>query len=222
MTAWIAQEPFRRLPEPARAALGRAAALARYPAREVIFREGEPPEFLWVVRRGWVQLVMKTAHRKGLTVDLVTPEDGLCGLSAFCGTAYLTSAVAATPAVLVRLPVPAVRRLVTEYPAFAAAVITLFSRRFHHMAAAYTMAFAPVESRIVSVLLRLEEDFGMTLPVTRRQVAELAGTTVETAIRVTNRLRQDHLLRLRRGEIALRDSIGLAQRLRAADPNKPS
>lgn len=215
-TPWLHQDPFRRLPVPARTVLNRAAEVARYQAGEVVFREGEPPESLWVVRRGWVQLVMRTANGKGLTADLSTPDDGLFGLSAFCGMSYLTSAVAATPLVVVRLPAPVVRQLVTAHAAFAAAVVRLFSRRFHHMAEIYATAFAPVELRIVSVLLRLEEAFGATLPVTRRQVAELAGTTVETAIRVTNRLRRDRLLTMRRGEIVLADSVGLSQKLRVA------
>lgn len=217
MTSWAGREPFDQLPAAARQRLLRAAELAQYARQDVVFREGEPAEFLWIVRSGWIQLVMPTAHRQGLTVDLVTAKDRLCGLSAFCGGVYVTSAVACTPAALVRLPATLVQGQVAEHPAFAAAVVTLYSRRFHHMAAAYAMAFAPVEARVAAVLLRLEEDLGLTLPVTRRQVAELAGTTVETAIRVTNRLRRDRLLRMRRGEIGLTDPAGLAQRLRPAD-----
>lgn len=98
----------------------------------------------------------------------------------------------------------------------------LESLNAQNLAAAYAMAFAPVAARIASVLLRLGEAFGATLPVTRRQVAELAGTTVETAIRVTNRLRRDQMLRMRRGEIVLRDPAGLRHRLRPATHGGPT
>src|SRR5213075_2441822 len=40
--------------------------------------------------------------------------------------------------------------------------------------------------RIAQVLLCLHEKFGRVIPETRATVAELAGTSVETAIRITN------------------------------------
>lgn len=179
----------------------------------VLFREGEPAESLWILKRGWVRLIKRTADGKSLTLDLVTPKDSLCGLSAFSGARYLASAVAATPIEAVRLAAKKVQQLLQSHAPFAACVTGIFSRRFHHMASSYAAAFAPVEQRIAAVLLRLEEDFGDTLPVTRREVAEMAGTTVETAIRVTNRMRRENLLLMKRGQIVLADPKALAKKI---------
>ncbi|MBI3615153.1 MAG: Crp/Fnr family transcriptional regulator [Candidatus Omnitrophica bacterium] len=187
--------------------------MSRYPKGAVLFREGEPAEILWVLQRGWVRLVKKTTDSKTLTLDLMTPKDGLCGLSAFSGDRYLASAVAATPVEAVRIPAKSIRAILQSNAPFASCVIGIFSQRFHHMAEAYATAFAPVEQRIASVLLRLDEDFGTTLPVTRRELAELAGTTVETAIRVTNRMRQENLLLMQRKKIILVNPKGLAQKI---------
>jgi len=45
-----------------------------------------------------------------------------------------------------------------------------------------------VEQRIASLLLMLASKLGTELPFTRQEIAEMAGTTTETAIRVLSRL----------------------------------
>lgn len=213
---WHQAEPFVHLPSAVRDELAQAADIRRVPKGTLLFREGESADHLWILQEGWVQLVRHVTADRFLTLDLATPKDGVFGLSAFGAPAYVSSAVSATSIVAVQLPAKIVRKLLVEHAAFAASAVKIFSHRLNHVAAAYATAFAPVEIRIASVLLRLEEDFGHTLPVTRKQVAELAGTTVETAIRVTNRMRRDRLLLMRRGQIALVSPHGLAQKLKAA------
>ena len=210
MKPWYRKEPFAYLPDDAIRALIGVAKPCRYPRGAVLFREGDPSKELWVLRRGWIALVKRTAHGKTLTLDLATPQDGVFGLSAFSGSPYLASAVAASAVEAVRLPAAQARTLLRTHARFSACVAEEFSRRFHHMAAAYATAFAPVEHRIASVLLRLAEDFGDTLPITRREVAELAGTTVETSIRVTRQMQREGLVSMRRGRITLLNPKALA------------
>ena len=173
------------------------------PKGAVLFREGNPSDTLWVLESGWVRLVRQTARNKTLMLDVVTPRNGVFGLSAFSGGPYVANAVAASPITIVQISTDVVRSLLKAHPRFAASAVGIFGRRFHHMATAYATAFAPVEQRIAAVLLRLQESFGDTLPLTRREIAELTGTTVETAIRVTTRWRRHGLLHMSRGCIVL-------------------
>lgn len=212
--SWLQRDPFRHLPESAKRQLSRAAELRHCPQRSVLFREGDPADSLWVIQRGWVQLVKRTADGKTLTLDFVTPRDRICGLSAFNKQGYLASAIATTPVVALRIPAPVVGRLLKEQARFAACVAGIFGQRFHHMAAAYATAFAPVEHRIASVLLRLREDFGRSIPVTRRELGELSGTTVETAIRVTRQMQRDGVLQMSRGRILLLRPEALKRKIR--------
>lgn len=213
MSVWPSQHPFNHLPESARKELGRIGEAVRLAKGTVLFREGEGPEFLWVLLKGWVRLTKRTANGKGLTLDLVTPKDRLLGLSAFSDKNYLATAVAATPVEAIRLPADRLQEFLRSYASFAVCVTGIFSQRFHNMAEFYATAFAPVEQRIAAVLLRLDKDFGSTLPVTRREIAEMTGTTVETAIRVTNRMRKENLLLMKRGQIVLVNPKALAQKI---------
>jgi len=201
--AWHSEHPFHHLPESARQILGRTAEAVHLSKGDVLFREEEPAEFLWVILKGWVRLTKRTAGGKGLTLDLVTPKDRLLGLSAFSEKTYLASAVAATMVEAIRIPARTMQEALQSHAPFASCVTGIFSQRFHHMAEFYATAFAPVKQRIAAVLLRLGKDFGDTLPVTRREIAELTGTTVETAIRVTSQMRKENLLLMKRGQIVL-------------------
>ena len=63
--------------------------------------------------------------------------------------------------------------------------------------------------RIAQVLLYLCEKFGRLIPETRATVAELAGTSVETAIRITNRLARRGILATGRGQVEILSLAGL-------------
>ena len=68
-----------------------------------------------------------------------------------------------------------------------------------------------VEQRIARVLLKLGASAGSDLPegrviempLTRQDVADMTGTTVETAIRVMSKFRRAELIRTRRGKVVL-------------------
>ncbi|MFC1847528.1 Crp/Fnr family transcriptional regulator [Chloroflexota bacterium] len=62
-----------------------------------------------------------------------------------------------------------------------------------------------MEQRLVSVLLMLSSKIGLTLPFTRQDIADMTGTTIETAIRVMSHLRDRGIIRSSRGKITIID-----------------
>jgi CRP/FNR family transcriptional regulator len=63
-----------------------------------------------------------------------------------------------------------------------------------------------VEQRIAGVLLMLASKFGFTLPFTRQEIADMTGTTIETAIRVMSSFRERKIIRSTRGKIIIIDN----------------
>ena len=63
----------------------------------------------------------------------------------------------------------------------------------------------PVKTRIVRILIQLRESNGNELPFTKREISELAATTVETTIRVLSDLQKKHWIASQRGKILLKD-----------------
>ncbi len=213
---WVDREPFDRLPAAARRWLLDAAVTSQLATGTTLFREGEPSTTLWVLQAGWVRLNKSMVSGNVVTLEVVTPGHPLVGLSAFSGGPYVASAVAATAVVAIRLPAMLLQQLVGRHAPFAASALRLVGQRVHQMVTAYAMAFAPVGQRMAGVLVRLTEGFGETIPLTRRELAALTGTTVETAIRVTNEFRRAQLLQLGRGAIRLLDVPRMRDRALAA------
>lgn len=203
-SSWLRREPFLSLPAPVVRNLAAQAQPFELPKETVLFREGEPAQVLWIIQTGWVRLTRGMFTGKRLMLDIVTPAEMFCGLSAATGTPrYMATAVTACPAEAVRLPAAAVRKEAESCSKLAFHLAQLLNQRYFHTVVSYAQAFAPAHHRIAYTLLRLAKDLGKEIPITRREVAELSGTTVETAIRVTRKMERADLLRLRRGKIRL-------------------
>ena len=87
--------------------------------------------------------------------------------------------------------------------------------RIRHMAEQYGAMAEPVSHRIIRSILRLRQQFGETLPVTHRELAQMSWTTTESAIRAVRQLKRQGALIGRRGQLTvvgstteLRDSVG--------------
>ncbi len=62
-----------------------------------------------------------------------------------------------------------------------------------------------VEQRLASVLVMLSSKLGPTLPFTRQNIADMVGTTTETAIRVMSHLKDRGIIRSVRGKVIILD-----------------
>jgi CRP/FNR family transcriptional regulator len=65
------------------------------------------------------------------------------------------------------------------------------------------MAYDSTERRLAQVLVGLSEKFGKTIPLTKHELAEMAGTTVETTIRLLSQLKRDGVLKSSRGSTTI-------------------
>lgn len=199
------RSPFLVLPPEELAQLQLLMQEERVPKGAWIFREGAPAMTLWVLLEGWVHLVRQASAGRLITIFTMTPSDALCGLSAFEQRTYTLGAVAATPCRLVALPAKYMVALLERYPAFAREVLSTAQLRMRHMADAICQAQEPVEHRLAHILLRLADQFGTTIPITHRELAQMAQTTVETSIRVMSRWRSDGFVDTHRGRVTLRE-----------------
>jgi CRP/FNR family transcriptional regulator len=66
-----------------------------------------------------------------------------------------------------------------------------------------------VEQRLASLLLMLSAKLGSTLPFTRQELADMAGTTIETTIRFMSRLKDRGIVRSTRGKVVILNEVKL-------------
>lgn len=66
-----------------------------------------------------------------------------------------------------------------------------------------------MEQRLARILLMLASRMGNTLPFTRQELADMAGMTTETAIRLTGGLSERGIIRTSRGQLVILDEAKL-------------
>ena len=204
-------EPFRALSVAERQRIAAASTEKRYGKGETIFREGEPAEAVWIVKEGRVHLMKFSSAGQASTTCVMAPKELFCCLPAMDRRPYPTDAVAAAPTVLIRIPMATFHELLGKHPLFNQQAICLFCDRLRQVEGKGCAIYDSVERRIARVLLALQKKFGATIPLTRQEIAELAGTTVETAIRVLSHMKTRQLLTSNRGSITLLHTAKLQQ-----------
>ena len=197
-----------------------ASSPHRFAQGDTLFRQGEAADAIWVIQEGWVHLVRGAKETDGtrrVVIFTITPAEVLCGLSAVApGSRYHASAVAATACRARCLPAPLFREALTHEPAFAAHVVQLCVRRIQHIAQQYGSMAEPVSHRIVRAILRLADQFGEAIPLTHRELAQMAWTTTESAIRTVRRLKEQGYVSGERGRLVLAQRAALERLLTAA------
>lgn len=191
------------------------AVKEHYHRGDIFFQQGKPAEHLWFVLEGWVHLVREdTADsvEHAIALFTVTPREMLCGVSVLSppGT-YTATAVAGGDVAALRLPAALTREILQEEPSVCYEVLRLCAQRLRHMSERCSLMAQDVPLRVTQTLLQLYEQFGATIPVTHRELAQLAWTTTESAIRAVSRLKQEGLVDGERGVLVLKRPQALRQ-----------
>ncbi len=181
-----------------------------YAKGEVIFHEGRPSDSVWLTIEGRVHLLHHQAEGRVQATCVMTPGETFCCLPALDQGVYPATAVAATKARVLQVPHHLFQEIIKSSPGLLQKTLCVFTGRLRQVEAKGCMIHDPVERRVAQALLALRKKFGDSIPLTRQEIAELAGTTVETAIRTISRFQQEGWVRSSRGKVQLLqpDSLG--------------
>jgi len=175
-----------------------------YKKGEYIFREGDPAEAFHILKSGSVKCVKTSPDGKEITMKVLMPGDLFC-----CDAAVLDGAVhpgCAQPMGDVRvlaLSKKAYFGMLRRNPDAAMEVIQYLGKRLHEAQEnAKVLALNPADQRLASLLANLAARTGvresggirLTVRLTRQDLANMVGITVETAIRVMSRFKRQRLV----------------------------
>lgn len=186
----------------------------QYQKDDYIFLEGEAPVSLYLVKSGKVKVLRHSTDGKDVVLRVVGPGQMLGSVATFDGGGYPGTAQAIEECTLLAIARNDCLTLVTRYPVFGLAVIVDMGNRLRSSAEQIrSLAVERVEQRIARVLLKLGASAGsdmpdgrvIEMPLTRQDVADMTGTTVETAIRVMSKFRRNDVIHTRRGKVVLVD-----------------
>lgn len=222
VTAFLRSSPvFAGIPAREVEALAAVVVEESHRARDYVFMEGDASRWFCVVRSGHVKIVRHSKTGKDVVLELLGPGEIFGGVAVIEQRPYPASAQATEATVVLKIPAAPVIAVSERHPGFIKEMALMIGRRLR---AAHdsvkSLAVDPVEARLAATLLRLADregargKDGIALPfhLTRQSLADMSGTTVETAIRVLSRWLKEGLLADEGGRLVILDQAELRDR----------
>jgi CRP-like cAMP-binding protein len=159
---------------------------------EVLFREGEPANALYLVESGRVKLTQTTAGGQEVILRYLSPGDAFAAVALFERGTYPVTAQATERTRLRAWSREVLPRLVREHPRFEANLLRIVSSHTREaLSRVRELATEPVAQRLARTLLRLgqqvgveEADGGLLIErITQQEVADVAGASLFTVSR---------------------------------------
>ena len=182
----------------------RLAHEKRVAAGGVFVREGEAAEEFFILTEGRVTISQITPDGHRIMLRLVAPGEAFGSGGAFGESVYLANAEAIEPSAALAWSSGAMRRLLEAEPRLAVNALRFVTNRLVDLQARYRELMTErVERRLARTVLRLVRDAGhrvdggveVDFPVSRQDLADMTGTTIETCIRIMSRWGKEEIVR---------------------------
>lgn len=183
-----------------------------YKKKDVIFSEGEPPEWLYVVVEGKIKLTKLSQDGKEIILEIMSPLDFFGGLAVLRGFPYPANAVVMENSKFLRISRNNIMKIIDRFPNLMYCLAMLLGDRMKESHETLkNIALERVETRIAALLLKLADKTGkesgggivIEMKLTKQDIAEMVGTTVETSIRTMSKLKKMGIVTEKEGRITI-------------------
>lgn len=204
---------FASLSDRERTELARRLVRRAYEREEYLFFEGAPAEWLVLLLQGRVKMLKHSESGRETILATFGPGQIVGEVAVLVGETYPATAQALEPTLAVSLRRAEYMALIRTHPDLAWALITeLGSRLQRAHETIHSMAVEKVERRVARALLRMAAASGermeggavrITVALSRQDIADMAGTVLETAIRTMSKFQKQGFVESREGHILL-------------------
>lgn len=201
---------FQNLSAGCLARLSQITTLRHLDTDSVLFWEGDKPDYFYVIRQGRVKILKHSSQGKEMIISFFGPGDMIGEVAVFDDKPYPATAQAMETTDIIRIGRAKFLQIITDFPEITLGIIKALGARLRESQSRLRdMATERVEQRVARILLMLSEKLGDSLPFTRQEIADMTGTTTETAIRVLSQFNERGITASRRGHIIILDSVRL-------------
>jgi CRP-like cAMP-binding protein len=211
---------FSTLAEPELARVAEVAVPRLFAAGEVVFREGDESDTCYVVRSGHARATREHPDGRSITLARFGPGDIFGELAMFDNERRSATVEALEPTEAIAILGGDMRRLLREHPDIAVKLIAAIARRLRETNERLArQSFQTVQSRVAAVIAQLVEaaraegagDGDVLITVTQAEVAQLAGSSRESASRFLAVLERAGIISQGRGRLLVHDPDALAR-----------
>ncbi|MFI5183467.1 MAG: Crp/Fnr family transcriptional regulator [Vicinamibacteria bacterium] len=205
---------FRPLSPDDRSRLAEVSAVRSYEKGEILFSEGDASDFLYTILSGRAKVIKAIPSGKEVILEIFGPGDPIGAVVAYEGRPYPATAIAIEPTSCLLVRRAPFFGLLERHPTLVRGFILGLTQRIVELTRRIPeVAGGRVETRFAHLFLKLAEKMGrpghdgtfIPMVLSRQDLADLTGTTIETCIRIMSRWGKEGTLRTEKDGFVLLD-----------------
>ncbi|HET7710826.1 MAG TPA: Crp/Fnr family transcriptional regulator [Thermoanaerobaculia bacterium] len=201
-----------------RDALAPICRLSTHEKNAVIFHEGDPAEWIHLLVTGRVKIV-KAAGIRDVIIEILGDGEPLGAVAVFERRSFPASAIALEPSTILSIPEREFFALLQKRPDMTRHLLAGLTMRLMAVNKRIADMTGSVERRAIRLFITLAERLGVRqqrgtfipLTLSRQEIADLIGTTLETAIRLMSRWQKDDVVRTEKDGFTILDLEGFRE-----------
>jgi CRP/FNR family transcriptional regulator len=211
---------YKRLSVADRRKVAEAASVRRYDKGAIIFEQDTPSDAFYTIASGRVKIFRMLPSGKDLILEVFGTGDPLGAVAAYDGRPFPASAQAIEETTCLLIPRAAFFRLLEEHPSLVRGLMLGMTVRLVELTNRLAeLSGARIESRLARLFLKLAREMGrqerggifIPLALSRQELADMTGTTIETCIRIMSRWGKQHVVRTEKDGFVVLDRGGLEE-----------
>jgi CRP/FNR family transcriptional regulator, dissimilatory nitrate respiration regulator len=195
---------FKKLSPPDRRTVAQAAVLKHFEKGQTIFEEGSPSDAFYTIASGRVKLFRLLPTGKDVILHVFGKGDPVGAVAAYTDRPFPASAVALEDVVCVAIPRAAFFRLLESHPSLVRGLLLGLTVRLMELTNRVAeLSGSRIVPRFARLFLKLGTEMGrqerggtfIPLALSRQELADMTGTTIETAIRIMSKWGKEEVVR---------------------------
>jgi len=192
-----------------------------YKKRQIIYKEGTHPHYLYYILRGKVKTYKTHEDGKDLVMDLYNEGDFIGYVSLLEGSSHKENAETMEETELVLIPKKDFEELINSSPATANKFIGLLAKNLIEkekqlLGIAYNTLRKKVAEALVSLLKKYHTNKNepFLIDISRDDLATIAGTATESLIRTLSDFKSENLIDIKSGKVIITNDKKLVDLIR--------
>lgn len=184
----------------------------------MLFTEGDSSDVMYTVVTGRVKVFKMTPRGSDVILEIFGPGDPVGAVAVYESRPYPASAVALEATTCLAVPRRDFFSLLETYPTLVRGLLVGLTHRIVELTnRIIELSGGRIEARLARLLLKLADDMGQPresaifvgMPLSRQELADMTGTTIETCIRIMSRWGKQDIVRTEKDGFLIVDRSAL-------------
>src|SRR4029453_12830315 len=203
---------FSRLSPEDRRKIAEVATVKQFSRGDVIFEQDTPSDALYAIASGRVKIYKMMPSGKDVILEVFGPGDPLGAVAVYIGRPFPASAAALEDTTCVVIPKQDFFRLLEQHPSLVRGLLLGFTTRLVELTNRLAeLTGGRIDARFARLFVKLADQMGRSerggtyipLSLSRQELADMTGTTIETCIRIMGRWGKENMVHTEKGGLVV-------------------